>query len=51
MVYNILGREVARYELDADRGQVAFAAETKGIYLAQIQVDGKVTRTIKLMGR
>ncbi|MEO1412045.1 MAG: choice-of-anchor B family protein [Bacteroidota bacterium] len=51
VVYNILGREVARYELDADRGQVAFAAETKGIYLAQIQVDGKVTRTIKLMGR
>ncbi len=51
VIYNILGQEKARYVLDNMQGQTTFQADNKGIYLAQIQVDGQVSRTIKLMGK
>lgn len=48
-IYNILGREEVTYVIDHPKGNVVFDAPQKGIYLAQIMVDGKITRSIKLV--
>jgi len=51
VVYNILGQEQERFQLNQEQGQVHFSAQSKGIYLAQVVVDGQVSRSIKLMGK
>lgn len=48
-IYNIIGQELQQFELQARNGNIDFAAPKPGIYLAQIYVDGRVTKSVKLI--
>ena len=49
VIYNILGKELTRFDLTNTEGQIAYAPSHKGVYLAQVVLDGKVNRSIKLV--
>ena len=50
VIFNVLGRQVASQAIEVVAGQLNFGADLPtGIYLVQIQQDGKVSKTLRVL--